>query len=61
MSVEEFKKNTTRKVEDLRCPEHRQPPKVKFTGTTLRDMNIQMSGCCSQLLELANKAIANRQ
>jgi hypothetical protein len=61
MSVEEFKKNTTRKVEALRCPEHRQPPKVKFTGTTLRDMNIQMSGCCAQLLDLANKAIANRQ
>jgi len=61
MSVEEFKKNTTRKVEDLRCPEHRRPPKVKFTGTTLRDVNIQMSGCCAQLLDLANKAIANRQ
>ena len=43
MSVEEFKKNTTRKVEGLRCPEHRQPPKVKFNGTTLRDMTIQMS------------------
>ena len=61
MSVEEFKKNTTRKVEGLRCPEHRQPPKVKFNGTTLRDMTIQMSGCCAQLLDLANKAIANRQ
>ena len=61
MSVEEFKKNTTRKVEDLRCPEHRQRPKLKFNGTTLRDMTVQMSGCCSQLLDLANKAIANRQ
>lgn len=61
MSIEEFKKNTTRKVEDLRCPKHRQPPKVKFTGTTLRDMTIQMSGCCAQLLDLANRAIANRQ
>jgi hypothetical protein len=24
-------------------------------------MTVQMSGCCAQLLDLANKAIANRQ
>lgn len=61
MSVEEFKKFTSRKVEDLRCPQHRQPPRLTFRGSTLRDVTIQMSGCCSQLLDLANKAIANRQ
>ena len=61
MSVEEFKQYTARKVEDLRCPRHRQPPKLKFSGTTLRDVTIQMTGCCAQLLDLANKAIAGRQ
>ena len=61
MSVQEFKENTARKLEAVRCPDHRQPPRLKFSGTTLRDVTIQMSGCCSQLLDLANKAIANRQ
>ena len=61
MSVEEFKKTTARKLETVRCPDHRQPPRLKFSGTTLRDVTIQMSGCCSKLLELANRAIADRQ
>ena len=60
MSVEEFKQNTARKLEDVRCPDHRQPPRLKFRGDTLRDVTIQMSGCCAKLLELANKAIAGR-
>ena len=61
MSVEEFKKNTARKLAAIRCPQHRQPARLKFTGKTLRDVNIQMSGCCAKLLDLANKAIADRQ
>lgn len=60
LSVEEFKKNTARKLESVRCPDHRQTPRLKFTGSTLRDVTIQMSGCCSRLIELANRAIAER-
>jgi len=61
MSVQEFKENTARKLEAARCPDHRQPPRLKFSGTPLRDVTIQMSGCCSKLLDLANRAIADRQ
>ena len=60
-SIDEFKQNTARKLEAVRCPDHRQPPRLKFHGATLRDVTVQMSGCCSKLLELANKAIAVRQ
>jgi len=60
MSVQEFKQNTARKLEGIRCPDHRQPPRLKFNGTTLRDITVQMSGCCPKLLDLANKAIADR-
>ena len=60
MSVQEFKEFTARKLEGVRCPDHRQPPRLKFQGATLRDVTIQMSGCCAKLLELANKAIADR-
>ncbi|MBZ5635845.1 MAG: hypothetical protein LAO55_22165 [Acidobacteriia bacterium] len=61
VSIDEFKQNTARKLEAVRCPDHRQPPRLKFNGSTLRDVTIQMSGCCSKLLDLANKAIADRQ
>jgi hypothetical protein len=60
-AVEQFKRDTARKLEHVRCPEHRQPPRLRFHGRTLRDISIQMSGCCSRLLELANRAIAARQ
>jgi hypothetical protein len=60
-SIDEFKKHTASKLEAVRCPDHRQPPRLKFQGATLRDVTIQMSGCCSKLLDLANKAIADRQ
>lgn len=60
-SIDEFKQNTARKLEAIRCPDHRQPPRLKFQGSTLRDVTIQMSGCCTKLLDLANKAIAERQ
>jgi hypothetical protein len=61
MSVQEFKENTARKLAAIRCPQHRQPPRLTFRGNTLRDVTVQLSGCCSQLLDLANKAIAARQ
>ena len=59
-SVEEFKTQTVQKLRDVRCPDHRQPPRLKFQGATLREVSIQMSGCCGKLLELANRAIAER-
>jgi hypothetical protein len=60
VSIDEFKENTARKLEAVRCPDHRQPPRIQFRGSSLRDVTIQMSGCCAKLLELANKAIADR-
>ena len=60
VSIDEFKQNTARKLETVRCPDHRQPPRIQFRGSSLRDVTIQMSGCCAKLLELANKAIADR-
>jgi hypothetical protein len=59
-SVEQFKEHTARKVRDLRCPDHRQAPRLRFHGTSLRDISIQMSGCCEKLIALANQKIAGR-
>lgn len=58
--VEEFRERTARKVRDLRCPVHGQTPRLRFQGSTLRDITIRMSGCCDTLLELANQKIADR-
>lgn len=59
-AVEDFKKRTEHKLRDVRCPDHHQAPRLKFRGSTLRDVTIQMSGCCDKLIALANRAIADR-
>jgi len=56
--LEEFKLRTARKLEGLRCPDHRQPPRLKFQGASLRDVSVRMSACCSKLIQIANQAIA---
>jgi len=58
--LEEFRERTAQKIRDLRCPVHGQPPRLRFRGSTLREITIQMSGCCDVLLSLANQRIANR-
>lgn len=57
--VERFKQSTEDKLRDVRCPEHNQPPRLRFQGTTLRDISISLSGCCAKLMEIANARIAS--
>jgi hypothetical protein len=59
-SVDEFKQRTESKLRDVVCPVHRQTPRLKFTGGSLKDVNIQMSACCRRLIELANRRIAEK-
>jgi len=56
-TLEEFKKRTEEKLRGVRCPDHHCPPRLKFQGSTLREVTIQMSGCCAKLIEMANRAI----
>jgi hypothetical protein len=58
--VEEFKQQTIAKLRDVRCPDHHQPPRLLFRGSTLRDISIQLSACCEKLAALANQKIAGR-
>lgn len=57
-AVEAFKARTREKLRGVVCPLHRQTPKLKFDGLTLRDVRVSMSACCTKLAEIANKAIA---
>ena len=56
--VQDFQERTAGKIRGLLCPIHGQPPRLRFEGSNLRDMNIQMSACCEELMELANRRIA---
>jgi hypothetical protein len=58
--VGEFKERTLQKMRDVVCPIHRQPPRVKFHGSTIRDVSIRMSACCDTLIAIANQKIAGR-
>jgi len=56
--VERFKQATGDKLRDVRCPEHRQAPRLRFQGNSLRDISISISGCCQKLMELVNQQIS---
>jgi hypothetical protein len=58
--VDEFKEHTALKLRDVRCPDHSQQPRLRFHGSSLKDITIQMSGCCAKLLAIANQKIAGR-
>jgi hypothetical protein len=59
LRVERFKQATEEKLRDVRCPEHHQPPRIRFTGTSLRDITVSLSGCCSRVMEIANARIGS--
>ena len=57
--VERFKQATEEKLRDVRCPEHNQAPRLRFHGSSLRDITVSLSGCCSKLMEIANARISS--
>jgi len=60
ISVDQFKEHTASKLRDLRCPDHHQPPRLNFQGSSLKNINIQLTACCAKLITLANRRIAER-
>lgn len=59
LRVERFKQATEEKLRDIRCPEHRQPPRLRFHGSSLHDITISLSGCCYRVMEIANARISS--
>ena len=55
--VERFKQVTEEKLRDVRCPDHHQAPRIRFHGSSLRDISISVSGCCPKVMEIANARI----
>ena len=56
--LDEFKRATRRKLSGIRCPRHRRAPQLRFTGESIEDVAISLSGCCAALMKEANRAIA---
>jgi len=56
--VERFRQATEEKLRGVRCPDHNQPPRVRFHGDSLRNMNVSLAGCCEKLMRIANERIA---
>jgi hypothetical protein len=59
-SIHEFKRATEQKLRGVCCPEHRQRPRVRVIGTSIRDAKLSITGCCDKLMAMANQAIAAR-
>jgi hypothetical protein len=57
--VERFKQATEDKLRNVRCPDHHRPPRLRFHGSSLRDITISLSGCCSKIMDLANARIGS--
>ena len=57
--VERFKRATHEKLRGVRCPQHHQPPRLRFRGSSLREITISLSGCCPKLMALANARLAS--
>ena len=57
LGVERFKQVTQEKLRDIRCPDHHQAPRIRFHGSSLRDITVSLSGCCSKVMEIANARI----
>lgn len=59
-SIHDFKRVTEEKLRGVLCPEHRQRPRVRVIGTSIREAKLSVSGCCDRLMALANHALANQ-
>jgi hypothetical protein len=59
-SIHDFKRATEDKLREVLCPEHRQRPRVRVIGTSIREAKLSVTGCCDKLMALANQAIATQ-
>ena len=44
-------------VEPIQCTAHKQRPKIKVVGSSLGSMEIEVEGCCSELIELVKSKL----
>jgi hypothetical protein len=45
-------------LRDVRCPEHRQPPRVTVVGQSTDQMDIKIEGCCERVVTAAERVLS---
>ena len=50
---ESIKDSLTSSVRSVRCSTHNQRPKLKVTGRDLNSLNVNVEGCCDELVQAA--------
>ena len=43
-----------KKVQNIRCPEHGQAARIVATGSNVKNLDFEVSGCCKKLIEEVN-------
>jgi hypothetical protein len=51
------KESIEKKLAAVRCPEHRQPPRVTASGTSVSNLKWKVDGCCRKLIDATNRAL----
>jgi hypothetical protein len=57
VGVEQIREQMRKKLEGLRCPEHDQVPQLEITGSSLKDLKVNIRACCDALRARAARAL----
>lgn len=49
------------KLSMVRCPTHDQHPTLRVTGQSQAKLNLEIEGCCQELLDAANARLGIRR
>lgn len=55
--LEEITSSIKKSVGNIRCKEHGSRPKVKVKGRSLDNLNIQVEGCCDDLIKQVERKL----
>lgn len=57
-ATDAVRRDFAEKVGRVRCPEHHQAARVRFTGGSGSKLECSIMGCCDKLAEAVKKALA---
>jgi hypothetical protein len=54
---EQVKSNIQKRLENARCPDHGQHPRVTVTAHSVDHLEFQIAGCCQKMIDEVTKAL----
>lgn len=46
------------RIEEMRCPLHKQPPRFVCRGESVDDLSLEVLGCCDALVDMVKERLA---